>query len=351
MSAQRSARSTSAHAAACRCRRSRGREPGIDGDASMAILRGLSARACRPREPDGHGRVLARPDWIGHRVAPRLEPLRLVAEALLPSARGAPPSRYSSAAGSGEENILTATRARARHRGQCSTVSQRAFGLMLRPQRGQFRNGAARRLAARSSVLVINATLSTARGTRHASPTSSVSVRTTRVRGCAVGLDPSMKHRSSRGRGSQTSRPGRLSPAACLRDRRRPGSDRPCRPDKALPQLQRRVEPVCLAGRVAGHARPGASRPPRNPSRCARSSSALRTPGRCTPYPSRCGCDRSAATSASARTAPSYEHSCASARGRRSASCSASRSLRVRRLCLELSGPALRVGGGGRVIL
>jgi hypothetical protein len=58
---------------------------------------------------------------------------------------------------------LTATRARARHRGQCSTVIQRAFGLMLKPQRGQFRNGVARRLAARSSVLAINATLSTAR--------------------------------------------------------------------------------------------------------------------------------------------------------------------------------------------
>jgi hypothetical protein len=50
---------------------------------------------------------------------------------------------------------LTATRARARHRGQCSTVIQPTLGLMLSPQRGQFRNGAARRLAAGSSVLAI----------------------------------------------------------------------------------------------------------------------------------------------------------------------------------------------------
>jgi hypothetical protein len=56
---------------------------------------------------------------------------------------GAEPSLYSSAAGSGEENNFTGIRASAMHRGQWSIVNQRAFGLMLKPQRGQFRNDTA----------------------------------------------------------------------------------------------------------------------------------------------------------------------------------------------------------------
>jgi hypothetical protein len=180
----------------------------------------------------GHGPVLDRPDWIGHRVAPRLEPLRRVVGGLLPSACGAPPSRYSSAAGSGEENISTATRARARHRGQCSIVIHRAVGLMLRPQRGQFRNGAARRLAAESSALAINATLSTARGkrTRHPHPTCRRGA--TRASGCGVGLDLSITHgRSPNARnervvsGALHGRPPSRSASARTRS-----SDRPCRP-------------------------------------------------------------------------------------------------------------------------
>ena len=57
------------------------------------------------------------------------------------SALGADPSGYNSAGGSVEENNLTGMRARAMHRGQYSTVNQLTFGLMLSPQRGQFRNG------------------------------------------------------------------------------------------------------------------------------------------------------------------------------------------------------------------
>ena len=49
-------------------------------------------------------------------------------------------SATSSADGSGEENSLTAIRARATHRGQCSIASQRARGLMLSPHRGQLRH-------------------------------------------------------------------------------------------------------------------------------------------------------------------------------------------------------------------
>ena len=49
--------------------------------------------------------------------------------------------RYSSAAGSAEENNFTGIRARAMHRGQYSTANQPAFGRMLSPHRGQFRNG------------------------------------------------------------------------------------------------------------------------------------------------------------------------------------------------------------------
>ena len=103
----------------------------------------LCAHGSRPREPDGRGRGIDSPARTGNGLAPHLEPLRLTEEALLPSACGASPSPYSSAAGSADENILTATRARARHRGQCSTVIQRVLGLMLKPQRGQFRNDAA----------------------------------------------------------------------------------------------------------------------------------------------------------------------------------------------------------------
>jgi hypothetical protein len=53
---------------------------------------------------------------------------------------GTEPSGYSSAAGSVEENNLTGIRACAMHRGQDSTVNQLTFGLILSPQRGQFRN-------------------------------------------------------------------------------------------------------------------------------------------------------------------------------------------------------------------
>lgn len=49
-------------------------------------------------------------------------------------------SASSSADGSGEENSLTAIRARATHRGQCSIASQRACGLMLSPHRAQLRH-------------------------------------------------------------------------------------------------------------------------------------------------------------------------------------------------------------------
>jgi hypothetical protein len=56
------------------------------------------------------------------------------------SAFGTEPSGYNSAAGSGEENNLTGMRARPMHRGQYSTDNQLTFGLMLSPQRGQFRN-------------------------------------------------------------------------------------------------------------------------------------------------------------------------------------------------------------------
>ncbi len=53
---------------------------------------------------------------------------------------GTEPSGYSSAGGSGEANNVTGIWARAMHRGQCSITSLRARGLMLSPQRGQFRN-------------------------------------------------------------------------------------------------------------------------------------------------------------------------------------------------------------------
>jgi hypothetical protein len=43
---------------------------------------------------------------------------------------------------------LTWIDAHAMHRGQCSIVDPRAFGPMLRPQRGQFRNDTAQGLAA-----------------------------------------------------------------------------------------------------------------------------------------------------------------------------------------------------------
>jgi len=114
-----------------------------------------------------------RPDWIGHGGRSSSRAGSAGCGCAPPVGLGAPPSRYSSVAGSGEGNIFTTIRARARHRGQCSIAIQRAFGLMLRPQRGQFRNGAGRRLAAGSSVLIVNATLSTARGrrTRHPHPT------------------------------------------------------------------------------------------------------------------------------------------------------------------------------------
>ena len=103
----------------------------------------LSTDPSSRQKPDGRGRGVARPARNGYGLAPHSEPLRLAAGALLPSGWGTWPSRYSSAAGRGEENIVTATRARARHRGQCSTVIQGGFGLMLSPQRGQFRNDAA----------------------------------------------------------------------------------------------------------------------------------------------------------------------------------------------------------------
>jgi hypothetical protein len=61
---------------------------------------------------------------------------------------GTEPSGYSSAAGSVEENNVTAIRARAMHRGQCWTVSQLTFGRMLSRQRGQFRNDEARSIIA-----------------------------------------------------------------------------------------------------------------------------------------------------------------------------------------------------------
>ncbi len=40
----------------------------------------------------------------------------------------------------GEEISLTGRRARAMHRGQCSSASQWALGAMLKPQRGQFKS-------------------------------------------------------------------------------------------------------------------------------------------------------------------------------------------------------------------
>ena len=49
--------------------------------------------------------------------------------------------------GHGCRHKLTATRARARHRGQCSIANQRDLGLMLRPHRGQIRKDVARGLA------------------------------------------------------------------------------------------------------------------------------------------------------------------------------------------------------------
>jgi hypothetical protein len=52
---------------------------------------------------------------------------------------------------------LTATRERARHRGQCSIASQAAFNVMLSPQRGQFRNDGARELAAGSWPPIMSA--------------------------------------------------------------------------------------------------------------------------------------------------------------------------------------------------
>jgi hypothetical protein len=45
---------------------------------------------------------------------------------------------WSSAADSDEENSLIAIRDRAMHRGQCSISSQRARGLIVSEQRGQF---------------------------------------------------------------------------------------------------------------------------------------------------------------------------------------------------------------------
>jgi len=47
---------------------------------------------------------------------------------------------FTGDAGSVEENNLTGIRARAMQRGQCSSASHRALGLMLSPQREQFRN-------------------------------------------------------------------------------------------------------------------------------------------------------------------------------------------------------------------
>jgi len=41
--------------------------------------------------------------------------------------------------GSGEANNPTATRLRAKQRGQCSTVNQAALGVIVNPHRGQFK--------------------------------------------------------------------------------------------------------------------------------------------------------------------------------------------------------------------
>ena len=107
--------------------------------------------ASRGQQPEGRARGAHRELRIGNRLALHLEPVRSVGVTSDRSACGAEPSRYSSAGGSGEENNLTWIDARAMHRGQCSILDPRAFGLMLRPQRGQFRNDTARGLAAFSS--------------------------------------------------------------------------------------------------------------------------------------------------------------------------------------------------------
>jgi hypothetical protein len=60
------------------------------------------------------------------------------------SAFGSEPSGYSPAVGSLEKNNSTGIGVRAMHRGQYTTVNQLTFGLMLSPQRGQFRNDEAR---------------------------------------------------------------------------------------------------------------------------------------------------------------------------------------------------------------
>ena len=107
----------------------------------------LDTDASRGQQPEGRARGAHRELRIGNTLALHLEPVRSVGVTSDRSACGAEPSRYSSAGGSGEENNLTWIDARAMQRGQCSIergqcsiVDPRAFGLMLRPQRGQFRN-------------------------------------------------------------------------------------------------------------------------------------------------------------------------------------------------------------------
>jgi hypothetical protein len=113
----------------------------------------FDADANRGEQPKGRARGAHRELRIGNRLALHLEPVRSVGVTSDRSACGAEPSRYSSAGESGEENSLTWIDAHAMHRGQCSILDPRAFGLMLRPQRGQFRNGTARGLAAFSLPL------------------------------------------------------------------------------------------------------------------------------------------------------------------------------------------------------
>ena len=107
-------------------------------------------RQHRDPQPPGIGisrsaqpRRAARTDRKPHvrsRSAPHRPPGLTVFTVCWDSRLGAMPSGYSSAVGNGEENSLTGTRARARHRGQCSIASQPPRGLMLNPHRGQFRN-------------------------------------------------------------------------------------------------------------------------------------------------------------------------------------------------------------------
>jgi len=145
-------------------------------------------------------------------------------------------SWYSSPAGSGEENIMTGIRARARHRGQCSIASHGRLGLMLSRHRGQFQNIAARAGAATSRSPITRRPLGSLRsgapGPASARPTTAC-----RWPALAPRRDPASRRRRSGARNANASG-SRTIPARSSQTPARPTPTRSHHPLSALRHRQ-----------------------------------------------------------------------------------------------------------------